>query len=304
MLRPFTDSSSKRIFLLGPSHHYPLATIALPELTKYATPLSSDPLPLDTAAVEEIRAKASRIGLAIKPMTPVIDQAEHSLEMHLPFIHRVLQRTRPNDSASSYPPLVPIMVGSPSPPVERAYGRLLAPFLADPDTAIIVSSDFCHWGARFGYTHYAPHCPCPGPSLPLSAPQLPQPAADLTPADAAARVDVAADGGSLRFSHRLAAGTPRPHESISAADLACMAAVATGSFDAFLDAIGRTGNTVCGRHPIGVVMAALEEGGLVGQGEAGVKKGRFHFVRYERSSDAITAADSSVSYVSAVAWLE
>jgi len=55
-----------------------------------------------------------------------------------------------------------------------------------------------------------------------------------------------------------------------------------------------TGNTVCGRHPIGIVMAAMET--LGGQG-------RFKFVHYDRSSECKKISDSSVSYCSALAVL-
>ena len=37
---------------------------------------------------------------------------------------------------------------------EAAYGELLAPYLDDPSNLFIISSDFCHWGMRFNYTHY------------------------------------------------------------------------------------------------------------------------------------------------------
>lgn len=37
-----------------------------------------------------------------------------------------------------------------------------------------------------------------------------------------------------------------------------MDAVETGQHDSFLHVLEETGNTVCGRHPIGVVMAAVE----------------------------------------------
>lgn len=52
------------------------------------------------------------------------------------------------------------------------------------------------------------------------------------------------------------------------------------------------GNTVCGRHPIGVIMAAMEEIRT---------EGKFRFVRYERSSEVRTVSESSVSYASAFA---
>jgi AmmeMemoRadiSam system protein B len=79
-----------------------------------------------------------------------------------------------------------------------------------------------------------------------------------------------------------------------------MDAIETGKHDNFLGDLEETKNTVCGRHPIGVVMAAIEvlesEGKVTGEG-----KGRFKFVRYQRSSEVEDISDSSVSYASAYA---
>lgn len=54
--------------------------------------------------------------------------------------------------------IIPILVGSLSPEREALYGRLLAPYMADPQTLFIISSDFCHWGQRFRYTYYDRSC--------------------------------------------------------------------------------------------------------------------------------------------------
>jgi len=83
----------------------------------------------------------------------------------------------------------------------------------------------------------------------------------------------------------------------------CVAACEQGGLDSWLSVLRETGNTVCGRHPIGVVLAAIEK--LEGQGVVDVAegKGRFRFVRYERSSEVMTLRDSSVSYCSGFAVL-
>lgn len=75
-----------------------------------------------------------------------------------------------------------------------------------------------------------------------------------------------------------------------------MDAVETGEHKAFLTQLEETGNTVCGRHPIGVFMAAVEAAEDIGDGQ-----GKFKFVRYERSSLVESVRDSSVSYASAFA---
>ena len=225
-----------------------------------------------------------------------MDEAEHSLELHLPYIHRLLQLQYPGKPTSEYPPLVPVMVGSTAPETERAFGALLVPYLADPSNAFIISSDFCHWGLRFHYTYYVPQAVEQNPKLPLSCGSLPQPPADM---DASQKsIESVADGKSLHQTTRISRGETNIYDSISAIDIAVMKAITTGKVGKFLEAINKTGNTVCGRHPIGVVMVALEE--LAANGN---KEGNFHFVRYERSSDVEDVFDSSVSYVSAFAIL-
>ena len=80
-----------------------------------------------------------------------------------------------------------------------------------------------------------------------------------------------------------------------------MEAIEQGSHEEFLKVLKETGNTVCGRHPIGIVMAALEV--LREQGGVEEGKGKFRFVRYERSSEVMNLRDSSVSYCSGFAVL-
>lgn len=160
------------------------------------------------------------------------------------------------------------MIGNTSAGTEAALGRVLAPYLSDPSAAFVVSSDFAHWGLRFRYTYYRPS---DGPAL-----QLP-----------AAR-------GAKTYRQ------PAIHESIRAVDFECMGACERGRHADWLAKLDETGNTVCGRHPIGVVMAAVE----VLRGDAGNDGvGAFKFVRYERSSLVERVNDSSVSYASAFATL-
>ena len=101
------------------------------------------------------------------------------------------------------------------------------------------------------------------------------------------------------LGNREAPSNPPINESIGRIDETAMAAIESGSHNDFLDNLRATGNTVCGRHPIGIVMAAIESLQASGMLEQG--KGRFRFVRYERSSEVEEARDSSVSYASAFA---
>lgn len=183
------------------------------------------------------------------------------------------------------------MVGSTSAATERAFGTLFAPYIADESNAFVVSSDFCHWGSRFGYTYYIPSSPSPAVT------KLPLPGAGEIEADGL-------DKGHNLSSRDKSPKKPQIHESIAHMDFACMEAVCTGSHANFLDVLKQTGNTVCGRHPIGVVMAGLEAvlSEETGKGKEDAR-GRCRFVRYERSGDVKSPGESSVSYVSGFAVL-
>jgi AmmeMemoRadiSam system protein B len=256
----------KKVFLLGPSHHYHLSNCALSRCTKYSTPLGDLPIDLDT--VSELR----KTGL-FSDMSIDNDEAEHSLEMHLPYIYKMLSKAFPS-GPESFPKLVPILVGSTSESTERDFGKLLAKYVADPDTFWVISSDFCHWGLRFRYTYYD--------------------ASPFSPDEEAASKK--STGTYLKAN----ASSPSPaiHESIAWTDMASMYSIELSGHKGFTEELHRTGNTVCGRHPIGVMMAALEE--HLKDDETG-DKGKFKFVRYERSSLVKRVNDSSVSYASAYA---
>ena len=266
-----------------------------------------------TATVHESRrAELYRISHASNPnqpasfttMSPSVDEAEHSAEMQLPYLHRLLQLRYPDLSPTQYPPLVPIMIGSTAPVVEAAFGRLLAPYIADESNAFVISSDFCHWGSRFLHTFYMRGAPSPAMS-PLTLPNGVIGSGRVAAAEDAHKSEILSRGTNLHLTSKPLGGDAKVHESIAHADRACMCAIATGEFLEFQNALKMTENTVCGRHPIGVFMAGVEEVERLkreeGKGGDMEGKGRFRFVRYERSNDVVSVRDSSVSYVSAFA---
>ncbi|KAK6527127.1 hypothetical protein TWF281_010320 [Arthrobotrys megalospora] len=205
-------------------------------------------------------------------MSPSTDSDEHSIEMHLPYTYKTLV----SHFGQNIPPVVPILVGSINTSKEKLYGNILAEYLDNPENAFIISSDFCHWGSRFSYQYYIP-------SASTSA----------------------TSGTNLSRSSKPPANAQEIWKSIEQLDKAAIDAIETGSHDAFARYLRETKNTVCGRHPIGVIMAALEE--VVKRreqkGEDVTGKGNFKFVRYEQSSRCRRVEDSSVSYASAFAVL-
>jgi len=76
-------STAKRVFLMGPSHHYYLEDCALSPCKSYNTPLG--PLALDLSTIASLRKTGQ-----FSAMTQLQDEEEHSLEMHLPYIYKML----------------------------------------------------------------------------------------------------------------------------------------------------------------------------------------------------------------------
>ena len=117
------------------------------------------------------------------------------------------------------------MIGNTSPSTESSLGAQLAPYLSDPSNLVVISSDFCHWGSRFRYTYYQPRT-----------------------------------GSAMHLKSIKQVQQDFPiHKSIALVDKESMDAVESGEHETFLEQLRSTGNTVCGRHPIGVFMAAVEK---------------------------------------------
>jgi AmmeMemoRadiSam system protein B/AmmeMemoRadiSam system protein A len=128
----------RRVFLLGPSHHFAFDGVALPppELTAYGTPLGD--LTLDREALQALRGKPGFGG------PPAAHGPEHSLEMQSIFLAAIAPRAL----------LVPLVVGRVGGPAEaRALAHELLPLIGRDDV-VIVSSDFTHYGPSFSYVPF------------------------------------------------------------------------------------------------------------------------------------------------------
>jgi len=263
--------SIKRVFFLGPSHYFYLSGCAVSKCDSYETPLGN--LKIDKEVVEELKETNY-----FTEMDKDTDEEEHSIEMHLPYTYKIFEHKIREIT------IVPILVGALNEDREIFYGKILAPYLADPENLFIISSDFCHWGSRFDYTYYR--------ASPSSTPQ------------------------------RLLTGTATQllipiHESIHALDHEGMRVIESLDYGKFQEYMRRTKNTICGRHPIGVFMCALAEVRKAAEGrvktvcvEDGVvpeepvaerKIQRVRFVKYSQSGKVMNERESSVSYGSAFA---
>jgi len=114
----------KRVVLLGPVHRVPVRGLALPGAEAFDTPLGR--VPVDAEA-----------GRALKGMSQVVvsaaaHQLEHSLEVQLPFLQRML-------GEFSIVPLAVGMAGTAD--VAQVIDRLWG----GPETLVVVSTDMSHY---------------------------------------------------------------------------------------------------------------------------------------------------------------
>lgn len=114
----------RRVVLLGPAHYHPVRGVAAPTADSFATPLGR--VPVDTAWIRP----ALELGF-VRELDPAFER-EHSLEVHLPFLMRVVPRFT----------LVPLLVGKASP---AEIDTLLEALWGGPETVVVVSSDLSHF---------------------------------------------------------------------------------------------------------------------------------------------------------------
>jgi AmmeMemoRadiSam system protein B len=128
-----------RVFVLGPSHYYRMSDCRVTPFEQLETPFG--PLSIDVACCESL--VSSKL---FTYLDKSVDMQEHSLELQFPFLKAVF--------GNSPVKLVNIMVGVLDTAAKEEYGKQLVPYMKDPRTLFVISSDFCHWGKRFHYQYY------------------------------------------------------------------------------------------------------------------------------------------------------
>ena len=208
----------RRVVVLAISHRFPFRGASIPDVTHFETPLGL--IPLDASAVGRLRRS---------PVVDSVAQAEneeHSLEMQLPLLQRVLTNFT----------LVPILVGEMRDADYVALASALAE-IVDRQTVVIASSDFTHRGESYGY-------------------------------------EVPPGKGSIQ-------------ERLAAVDDGSVGQILKLSRKGLLGHAEKTGTTICGLHPIALLLELL---------------GRFQGMRGQvvsryTSGDVTNDWSSSVTYV-------
>jgi len=114
--------------LVGPSHYAAFDGVAVYPRGAFDTPLGAIPIAEDVADAILAATPVARENTAVHG-------AEHSLEMQLPFLCRVLAET----------PIVPLMMGYQSSATIAALGDAMASALAGRRALLIASSDLSHF---------------------------------------------------------------------------------------------------------------------------------------------------------------
>jgi AmmeMemoRadiSam system protein B len=112
--------STKRVFLLGPSHRHPLRGLSILDVGSYQTPLGL--VPLDSIC-QELRQEIGSV--------PLAHAEEHSLEIELPFLQRQLDEFT----------LVPLLVGEID---SKLVTEFLIKNMAEEDL-LVISCDLSHF---------------------------------------------------------------------------------------------------------------------------------------------------------------
>lgn len=123
LLEPFRGTI-ERVVLLGPAHYVAFTGLALPDADAFATPLGEVRLDAKAAALADALPQVIGYGEAHAP--------EHSLEVQLPFIQRVLGDVE----------VLPLVVGDATP---EQVAEVLEACWGGPETVVLISSDLSHY---------------------------------------------------------------------------------------------------------------------------------------------------------------
>lgn len=192
----------KRIIIIGPTHQYPMRNVvSVPDVTHYQTPLGEVALDL------EFINKLKKLPFVITNMA--VHQEEHSVQIELPLIQSVLKDFE----------IVPIVCGQLDLETAQKIGKTLRE-MVDAETLVVISSDFTHYGERFGYVPFKDVVL----GVPAQSPEQTQNAVS---------------------------------ENIKKLDLGAYHFIEQKDVAGFMDYVEKSGATICGRNPIEILLAML-----------------------------------------------
>jgi len=130
----------KKIILIGPSHYYSFAGLAVDNHHAYQTPLGK--VLVSDRVNDLLKEKNFK-------QKPEAFEPEHDLEVELPFLQKVLSGFE----------IIPLLMGSENSLSDIREMAAIMKKYYDPQTLIVVSADFTHYGPNFGFKPFTKDIP-------------------------------------------------------------------------------------------------------------------------------------------------
>jgi hypothetical protein len=116
------------VAILSPYHDFAPHSLITTKHAAYSTPLGN--IEVDSTALDELQSNLNI------PITPMVHDREHSLEIELPFLQRVLK----NDFK-----LLPVMIRAQELEITKQLGLALAKTLKNKNAILVASTDLSHF---------------------------------------------------------------------------------------------------------------------------------------------------------------
>jgi len=217
-LRQIRNVRYKKVIVIGPSHRQPMRNYcSVPDATHYETPLGQ--VPLDLECIARLRSNPKYF-----QSVPDAHAWEHSVQIQVP----LLQRMQKNFT------LVPVIAGQLDDKATLAIAEILKEEM-DNETLLVISSDFTHYGANYGYRPFTADIPA----------------------------------------------------NLEKLDMSVFEPILKKDMIGLYRKLDMTQATVCGRCPLGIMLAMLPENAEV------------HLLNYDTSGRITGDFSSSVSYIAA-----
>ena len=138
-LKMLQDFQYEKVIILGPSHRvYLPGQLCVPDRGEaFAIPGGS--VPVDREGIRRLRQKGSSV-----IASDSVQEAEHSIQVLLPMLRCILGDTFT---------VLPVITGVLSDEDARRGGDMLRELLT-PETLLVISTDFTHYGRAFNYTPF------------------------------------------------------------------------------------------------------------------------------------------------------
>lgn len=262
------------VFVLGPSHHiYFKNRFYVTGFDKLSTPLGD--LHVDKKVVGELLSKGEDD--IFKKMNDDVDEDEHSLEMQFSCIVNLI-----NERKLKNVKVVPILISHADDIHLNKLVDILIQFLTLDKYSVVISTDFAHWGKRFDYMGYV--------------------------TDKEELINCLEDETEINL---LTSRSKMDHlqisinESIKIIDQMGWDILSQNNWNKWVQYLEISGNTICGRIPLSVVVLLLEK---LTQDKLENGKEKYnidwHWINYKQSGLINNLQQSSVSYSSGYVTLK